>query len=356
MSRDLKILLSLTVAILLGLAIYRMLPDRPPEDLPGPDGGDSQAIERAVMDAPLARVAAESRGTVQEPRIEAAPVDFSPALGDASEALPPDGYGFVASHGEMSKGRIEPIERELGGGREERDPDHVWLQAPEAIDRLVGQAAGAGRNWTFGWIRLAQGARPNDLRRALRSQGVDILGAAGSLFRVKLPGSEARLQAIADLPEVDGLGAAPRERKLAEAFAEKALAADPQEQTPVFITLMTNDPTGQWRRTLEDLGAVVGDFDPDIRVYVANVPYGLLDSLAEADFVLAIEPVGIVKAAHDTPFPPWGRMRCGFMTTPPGCFRESAAPRRPSPSWTRDSTSTTWTSPPTGRASAAPIS
>ena len=89
---------------------------------------------------------------------------------------------------------------------------------------------------------------------------------------------------------------------------------------PVFITLMTDDPAGQWRRELEDLGAVVGRFDPDIRVYTANVSYGALETIAAADFVLAIEPIGIVKPAHDTAVPAMGADALRRYDGSPGLF------------------------------------
>ena len=140
------------------------------------------------------------------------------------------------------------------------------------------------------------------------------------MMRAKLPGDEARLQEIAALPEVDGLGTLPRERKVSEDFADQAPGALPHEQTPVFITLMTDDPAGQWRRALEDLGAVVGRFDPDIRVYTANVAYDALEMIAAADFVLAIEPIGIVEPAHDTAVPAMGADALRQYEGSPGLF------------------------------------
>ena len=157
-------------------------------------------------------------------------------------------------------------------------------------------------------------------RGSLPGLGAEIVGSAGRLMRARLPGDEARLQEIAALPEVDGLGALPRERKLSEAFANQALEAPPHEQVPVFITLMAGDPAGQWRRALEDLGAVVGRFDPDIRVYTANVSYGALEMIAAADFVLAIEPIGIVKPAHDTSIPAMGADALRQYDGSPGLF------------------------------------
>ena len=275
-----------------------------------------------MTDAAVDRIAAESRGILREPSIEAAPrssekttvVDRT--VRD-SRPSPPDGYSFVSYQGEMPQAQIED---EFGAGDERPGTDLEWLGSTTSIEALAAHAAAAGRDWSFGWIRLAEDADPNDLERALQGSGAEIVGSAGSLMRARLPGDETRLQQIAALPEIDGLGAVPQERKLAAAFENEVRAALPHEQTPVFITLMTDDPDGQWRRALEDLGAVVGRFDSEIRVYTANVTYGALEAIAAADFVLAIEPIGIIEAAHDTAVPAMGADALRRYDRSPGLF------------------------------------
>ena len=216
-----------------------------------------------------------------------------------SPSRPPDGYSFVEFHGEMSKSRIKNRKRERGGDGLE------WVGAPTSVDALIAQAANAGRDWSFGWIRLAEDARADDLAWALRGMGAEIVGTAGTLIRARLPGDETQLRAIAALSVVDGLGAAPAGFKL-QALTAEVSELPGHEQIPVFVTLMTGDPDGRWRRALEQLGAVVGRFDPAIRVYPANATYSTLEAIAMADFVMSIEPVGVVEAAHDTAVPAMG--------------------------------------------------
>ena len=288
---------------------------------PGGETSPNPAEKSMMTNAAIARIAAEGQGTLREPPIQAAPRS-SEALGGfdgtvgPSRPSPPDGYSFAPYHGEMPRAQIES--RVAGG--EGSGPDFDWLGSTTSIERLVTQAAMAGRDWSFGWIRLAEDATPNDLARALQGSGAEIVGSTGRLMRAKLPGDEARLQGIAALPEVDGLGTIPRERKISEVFTNQAPDAILHEQTPVFITLMTDDPAGQWRQALEDLGAVVGRFDPDIRVYTANVAYDALEMIAAADFVLAIEPIGIVEAAHDTAVPAMGADALRQYEGSPGLF------------------------------------
>ena len=148
-----------------------------------------------MTDAAIARIAAESRGTLREPPIEAAPRSSETAAGGdwtgrESRPSPPDGYSFVSYHGEMPRARIEG-EDSVEGERFGTDLD--WLGATTSIETLVTQAAAAGRGWSFGWIRLAKDAKPNDLVRSLQGSGAQIVGSAGSLMRAKLPGDETRL-------------------------------------------------------------------------------------------------------------------------------------------------------------------
>ena len=65
--------------------------------------------ESMVTNAAIARTAAESRGILREPPIEAAPrsSETLPAAKRTvrdSHPSPPDGYSFVSYHGEMPRG------------------------------------------------------------------------------------------------------------------------------------------------------------------------------------------------------------------------------------------------------------
>ena len=294
------------VSLAAGLALAYLLSSIPKEEAtpPSPAGG---ALEQKAVDAAVARIAAESRGELRAPLVRAAPGITDKGAhrvsSERSAPVPPDGYSFVTVHGEMARA---PLRDDPEYPPEPADADPRWIGGPDSVDALVRQAAAAGRDWSFGWVRLAPTRRPDAARASLRRLGVDVLGASGELIRARLPGDAASLQAISALPEVAALGAVPREAKLPEAFARRSLEAPPHEQVPVFITLMTNDPDGRWRRALTDLGAVVGRFDPAIRVYSANVTRMALDTVAGADFVLAVEPISVVRATHDTAVPAMG--------------------------------------------------
>ena len=88
----------------------------------------------------------------------------------------------------------------------------------------------------------------------------------------------------------------------------------------MYITLMTGDPDARWRQALEDLGVEVGRFDPNIRVYAANVSQARLEAIAAADFVLAVEPIGIFESRLDTAVPAMGADALRRYDGAPGLF------------------------------------
>ncbi|MDE0177693.1 MAG: S8 family serine peptidase [Gammaproteobacteria bacterium] len=272
--------------------------------------------ETECMAAAVARIAAESRNPdTPPPVVRAAPV---PQLGsgtpaeDSYAATPPEGYSFVGFDGEMAKAPLGVL-RDSAQVRDGLD----WIGAPTAVETLAAQAAAHGRAWSFGWIRLAAGARQGDLAPLLKSAGAVVVGASGGLLRARLPGDETHLAAIARLPGVGGVGAMPAEARL-RAF--DGLQVPDHEPTPVFVTLMEADSDGRWRRELSARGAVVGRYDPDVRAYEANVTRDVLDALGTADFVLAVEPVGTVEVAHDTAVPVMGADALRLYQGSPGLF------------------------------------
>ncbi len=312
------LLLGLAAGVIILLATFRSTSTtRTASEAP-----PAAASKEEMLDALVDRIAAESAGQLPEPLIQAAPSTAGTTAPDAESPpgeppTPPDGYTFVAAPEQMT---LERLQRQAATGPASPDDYPAWLDAPDAVSVLANQATASGRDWTFGWIGLADAASEDDLGQSLNALGGEIIGAAGRLVRARLPGDPSRLEEIASLPAVAGLGAPPRAAKLPEALAREARSLPSDQQLPVFVTLMAGDPDGQWRRALENLGAVVGRFDSDIRVYTATVDWPALDAIAVADFVLAIEPVGLVEAAHDTAVPAMGVDALRWYSGSPGLF------------------------------------
>ena len=274
---------------------------------PDPQARGATAAEQEILATVIARVAAHGGSDPDLPPAQAAPRRFANASSvteaETSTLSPPEGFAFVEHHGEIPSHRYERSQVEVNPAE---DNSLDWLDAVDAVPRLVAQAEAAGRDWSFGWIRLGPASRLVDVEAKLTALGVVVEGSAGALVRARLPGASSSLDAIAALPSVVGLGAQPVDARLPRSFAEHANSQGASEVVPVFVTLMTDDPDGRWRRELERLGAVVGDYDADTRAYVANVAYGNLETIAAADYVLFVEPVGIARAALDTAVPGMG--------------------------------------------------
>ena len=277
--------------------------------------------QKQVLALALARNLAASSATrpavVAEAPPEVMSIQHAPPIAH-TPPTPPEGYSFTTSHGNMQRASSSGYLHSLKSPKD--DPKQAWLTSPDAISLLVDQSKAAKRAWTFGYLRMTQGTSHKDVVARLAALHVVVLGTSGELIRSQLPGSTANLQSILALPQIDGLGAVPLEQKIPAAFLQEAQHKPAGEQTPVFITLMTDDPDAVWYAELEALGVVVGDFHADIRTYEANLSFGILQRVAAADFVLAIEPVGVVKATHDTSVPTMGADAIRFYEASTGLF------------------------------------
>ena len=315
---------AVVVAALAVLALLRTMPDEPDE----PNATTAVDITPAARQAIAAAAARIARQSMDEPQPAAVVAARGTGSRDAqlprrgaSSATPPDGYSITKFKGRMATAPLGSSGDARGARRfpaeVPRDGGPAWLES-HSIDSLLAQAA-AGRGWTYAWMKMQDDARRVDLQEALRGTGAAIVGSAGKLLRVRLPADEPSLATIAELPGVAGLGAMPAQAKLA-AFDQAVSAGPANEPIPVFVTLMDDDPDGRWGRELETLGAVVGGYDASIRVYSANVTEGVAKALAETDFVLAVEPIRVVEAAHDTAVPAMGADALRVHGGSPGIF------------------------------------
>ena len=258
---------------------------------PQPEELDAAENDRLAEEAAKSLIAAESRSIdatdgqtdlAGDPQAMVPP-GFEPSPLPASEPVPPAGYTFVASRevewGPMTAADVERVP----------SAPPPWMAS--GVADLLAQADAAGRDWTFGWARLSEDDSIEALRNVLEAEGGEVLGQSGDLLRARLPGDAAGLQAIAAAGPVAGLGTLPAQQKILGDLAERALA-NSHDEVPVWITLMDGDPDRRWRRALVDMGAEVGRFDPAIRTYPATLPLGVLGQVADADYVLSVEPIG----------------------------------------------------------------
>ena len=270
---------------------------------------DQDEKDQLARDEAISQIAAESEsidargGSIAGARVESvhavAPPGFVPAPLTTAEAKPPEGYSFTAFH-EVRRGTMTADD--LDRQQPPADPPD-WMASGDGM--LADLAAAAGRNWSFGWIKIAEGGDLESLEALLAAHGGETLGRSGDLLRARLPGDPQSLRAIAAAHPVAGLGAVPPRRKITDTLAERA-ATDINQEVPVWITLMSDDPAGRWREALKGLGAEVGRFDPAIRTYPATIPLTALGPIAEADYVLAVESIGRVETTLEIASPSMG--------------------------------------------------
>ena len=302
-------ILALAATIAAAAAIAWRLVDsnhQPAGQIPAADA------EQATIERVLERTLRESQTSVEMPPIVAppasgaAPQDFvAPPQTTADRrgtgaVLAPDDYSFGTYHGFMQRApsstdTVQPP-----------PPNPAWLDPAVAHDALLDQARRAGRDFTFAVLRLGPQTNGQDLERALGVLGARIEGVTGEYARVRAPAARGRLESIAGLSGVLGLGALPPEQKAAKAFMQEMRSRAAGEPVPVYITLMSADPGGEWRQALSSLGIVVGAWDSDLRSYTANMPAAALAPALAADYVMAIEPVPMVTANHASSLPVMG--------------------------------------------------
>ena len=267
--------------------------------------------EELVIEQTLQRTLRESRTGDESPvEIDAPSGDLPPqavvptqtgvpAPGPGVDALP-EGYTLGAYHGPMQRApRTRDSEPELS-------PGPAWLEPGLAPDEILDQAEGAGREFTFAVIRVLPGTDLQALNRSLVALGSRIEGSTGPYVRIRVPAERDRLEAVAGLDGVLGIGAVPPELKADEAFVQEMLARPASDPLPVYITLMGPDTAGEWRRTLSELGVVVGAYDRDLRSYTANLPPSALEAVLASDFVLSLEPIPVVTVNHASAVPVMG--------------------------------------------------
>lgn len=294
------------VFAVIGVLLWRT----PPVATPVADAHDSPELAAAVR-----LIEAQSRGVATVPQQQAVRVSASGAASPAPE--PPDGYSFTSAPEEMAQ--VLAAVQDDGG-----TPSDVpaWM-AVGATAEILRTARQMRRDWVYGWLLVADGADVGDVGRAIASAGFEVLGSSGRLLRAKLPADEASLNGASGTDGVAGLGVLPPLLKSHSAVRDAVLSAS-LSKTPVLVTLMDGDDNGRWRRELSALGVEVGSFDADIRAYAANVDAVAFDAVVQADFVLAVEPMGLFRAAHDTSVPAMGADALRRHLDMPGLFSGTA--------------------------------
>ena len=201
----------------------------------------------------------------------------------------------VATTPQYQSPNVQPFTGTLDATRE--IPAFDWLDPAVSINKIVETARERGGNEdAYGWIQMRSDVKASRLQSLTKDLGVELVSSSPKYVRVKLPGDRDMLGRIADLAEVEGFGLMPSEAKtpahLMDAFDSQSFGTE----VPVFITTMGDDSDGSFRQRLIAMGATVGQWDPDIRTYLANLNRMTLDRVLEADFVEKVSPNALLRA------------------------------------------------------------
>ena len=185
--------------------------------------GDTPATDESILAATTVAISAEAAGIVGDTIVLSAPqppraTTTNREARESEPPAPPEGYSLVEIDDRTNQGRIDAPRDDPN---DVRNDSLTWLGAPSSMETLVNQAASTGRGWSFGWIRLADGAMREDFERQIERLGGRVVGSAGHLVRAMLPGDIPRLEAIGRLDSVRGLGAVPPREKLPPVFPVK---------------------------------------------------------------------------------------------------------------------------------------
>lgn len=212
----------------------------------------------------------------------------------------PDRYSLVTVERPMQ--RVAAAPHTNGPSRDSIDnaiANH-WLRSDSAIPDLMTQAKTMGRNWTYGWVQIERPMKSETIRSELKVHGAEMLGSSGQMVRVRVPANLEQIAAIDELHWVSGIGALPPALKPSPELAQNAQQSTPSVKIPVFITVMDDSSENTFRSDLEVLTVAVGPFDQDIRSFAAVIEPSQLFTIAQLDYVQAIETIEIVSVSHDT--------------------------------------------------------
>ncbi len=297
-------IISLSGILLLLLTVYFVFPW---VFLTTKNDSDSESV---VLKRTVQRTLRESRERTEATVLPVVPISNAIPESDIQMAIPsassvdwlPEGYSLGSFQGLMQQ-----VPRQLSS-EPELDPNPEWMESrPAAMTAtLLRQAASFDRDYTFAVLRTEPATDLSVLNQLLLPLSAEIVGSSGKYVRVMVPAEARRLEAIAELPGVLGIGAVPPALKADAAFMQHVRSESSEKAVPVFISLMAPDPAGEWREKLSDLGVVAGAYDADLHIYTSNMPPMVLERLIAADFVLAVEPVPVVQSNHASAVPVMG--------------------------------------------------
>ena len=171
------------------------------------------------------------------------------------------------------------------------------LQATVQSEAALGPAA--VDPFTYGFV-LTTEYPSREMAAELHAIGVELLGEHGDAVKIKLPRDSKVLQRLAATPYVHWVGYSQPEQKI-DATLKAVLHsfAGTVEEFPLIIALFEDDADGRFARRLQQLGIVLGQYDPQLQIYRAVASSAEIRAMIELDFVLFIEVERPAGPSHD---------------------------------------------------------
>ena len=165
-----------------------------------------------------------------------------------------------------------------------------------------------GRKFVYGFILMDE-YLSRETRGEMEALGVTILGPHSSLFKAKFPLDIDVLESLLDLPYVEWIGYSMQGQKLSlqlnQMMSTEAGSSIPQE-LPITINLFEHDADNAFKQVLEETGATIGAYDPELCAYRAVATQSQIDQIILLDFVLFVEPVLETTGGTDQSMPTIG--------------------------------------------------
>ena len=161
----------------------------------------------------------------------------------------------------------------------------------------------AGRGFVYGFVSLNV-FLTETIRDELAQLDVTLLGPHNTMHKVRLPADAAALADVVDLPHVEWVGFSTLQQKTSGALDVRMRnldvgARNESADLQLVVNLFDDDPAGTFREALEQTGAVVGNWDADLRAYLVTASPAEIEAMIGLDFVLFVEPLLRERAFHD---------------------------------------------------------
>ena len=182
----------------------------------------------------------------------------------------------------------------------------AFTPQPGLDERMAsGLAAlrGTGREFVYGFISLNV-FLTETIRDELAQLGVTLLGPHDAMHKARLPADPATLAELSSLAAVEWIGYSTLEQKTSRPLdammaGMSARTLDRPIDLQLLVSLFDDDAAGTFRSALEQTGAVVGNWDPDLRAYHLTASPSALAAVIRFDFVLFVESVPEARTFHD---------------------------------------------------------